>query len=87
MVHPFDAGVATYDTPAGDIPDEYSMGNPAYYDWLTRTIEAATGGKPVPWLAVDLAILLDRCIRAHEAEQAGGPVCAECVARAEEASD
>lgn len=85
MTHPFDAGVSTQDSP-GDGLDEYVKGNPAYYDWLTRVIEAATRA-PVPWLAVELAILLDRLIRAHEAEQAGGPLCAECIARAEEVSD
>lgn len=85
MVHPFDVA-ATIDPCDADDPGVAPKGNAAYYDWLARTIEAATG-EPVPWLAVELAILLDRLIRVHEAEQAGGPVCAECIARAEEASD
>lgn len=75
--HPFDV-VETMTPDESDTEPEY--GNAAYYDWLTRTIEAGTR-RPVPWLAVQLAISLDRAIRAHEAEATGGPKCAECVAR------
>jgi len=75
--HPFD--VVETITPSERDP-EPRKGNTAYYDWLEATITAATR-RPVPWAAVEMAILLDRAIRAHEAESAGGPQCAECVAR------
>ena len=57
---------------------EPELGNDAYWDWVGGTISAATR-QPVPWLAVRLAISLDRIIRAHEAESTGGPKCAECL--------
>jgi hypothetical protein len=64
-------------------PDESAStpryGNAAYYDWLEAVIKAATR-RNVPWTAVELGILLDRTIRAHEAEATGGPKCAECIA-------
>lgn len=75
--HPFDV-VETMTPHEDDLMPQY--GNEAYYDWLTRTIEAGTR-KPVPWTAVHLAILLDRSIRAHEAESTGGPKCDECIAQ------
>lgn len=75
--HPFD--VVETITPSEHDP-EPRKGNRAYYDWLESTITAGTR-KPVPWVAVELAITLDRAIRAHEAESAGGPKCAECIAR------
>ena len=81
--HPFD--VVETMTPDEDDP-EPQWGNDAYYGWLERTIEAATR-KPMPRLAVDLAICLDRAIRAHEAEANGGPKCADCIARESDAVD
>ncbi len=80
--HPFDV-VETLTPNENDARPRY--GNAAYYDWIAATICAATR-KPVPWTAVELAVLLDRMIRAHEAESTGGPKCAECVARDEETS-
>lgn len=76
--HPFD--IVETISPTEDDP-EPRKGNQAYYDWLEATITAATR-KPVPWMAVELAITLDRVIRDHEAESDGGPTCAECAARA-----
>ena len=79
-MHPFDC-VETI-TPDED-ETEPRYGNQAYYDWLQATIEAGTR-KPVPWLAVGLAITLDRSIRAHEAEATGGQLCRECIAGADD---
>jgi hypothetical protein len=42
------------------------LGNAAYYEWLEATIKAGTR-RDVPWIAVELAIILDRSIRAEEA--------------------
>lgn len=77
--HPFDV-IRTINPDENDMMPKH--GNRAYSDWLERTIEAGTR-KPVPWLAVGLAITLDRAIRAHEAEATGGPLCRECIARNE----
>jgi len=74
--HPFDC-VETITAEEDDLRPE--LGNDAYYDWIQGTIEAGTR-KPVPWLAVRLAIVLDRMIRTHEAESTGGPLCKECIA-------
>ena len=76
-IHPFDC-VETITPDSDEMRPRY--GNQAYYEWLERTIEAGTR-KPIPWLAVELAIILDRTIREHEAEATGGPKCRECIAR------
>jgi|GEM_PF-6722605 len=60
---------------------EPQIGNQAYIQWLSDIITDATR-RPVPWLAVNLAVTMDRLVRAHEAEADGGPKCAECVALA-----
>ena len=75
--HPFD--VVETITPDEDDPQP-RYGNQAYYDWLEGVITAGTK-RPVPWLAVELAILLDRSVRDHEAESRGGPKCRECLDR------
>ncbi|WP_396041736.1 hypothetical protein [Aeromicrobium sp. UC242_57] len=41
------------------------LGNAAWCDHIHDTIRAATG-KPIPWLAIELAILLDRMVREAE---------------------
>jgi len=80
--HPFD--VVETITPDED-ETEPRYGNQAYYDWLKATIEAGTR-RPVPWLAVELAIILDRAVREHEAESNGGAKCRQCIARDEATS-
>lgn len=74
--HPFDS-VETISPDLDDLQPE--LGNAAYYDWIGGTIRAGTR-RQVPWAAVGLGIILDRIIRAHEAESTGGPKCSECIA-------
>lgn len=45
--------------------DGGDLGNGAWYEHLRVTIEAA-GRKPIDWLTVELAVLLDRMVREAE---------------------
>jgi len=66
----YDLGIRSIDSSEDGGP----LGNQAYYDWMKRVIDAATG-RDIDWTHIDLAIVLDRMLRQDEARRAADHAC------------